>query len=273
MKKGVLLYTPDDAKKNRWFIDSLIKAGRDRDLSITLCVSPSDIPEDIDFAINRSRSSLITDILEERGIDVFNNSFVTEVTGDKWDTYCCLKSRVPMADTKPASKKCPMDFPCIVKPRHGHGGRDIFLAENEKEYSHALDIICSREYTDFTGKLFFEEAIVQRVLDPGKDLRVYVLGNKILAAVLRTNDKDFRSNYSLGGHAETVEPDNEILSIIDKLCTLFNFDFAGIDFIFDGGRPVLNEIEDAVGSRMLYSLIPDIEIPKLFIDHILKKIS
>ena len=273
MKKGALLYTPDDAKKNRWFIDSFIKAGRDRDCGIILCLSPSEIPEDIDFAVNRSRSSLMTDILEERGIDVFNNSFVTEVTGDKWDTYCCLKSRVPMTDTVPASKTCPLDFPCIVKPRHGHGGQDIFLINNEKEYSRALDIICSIEYTDFTGKVFFEEAIVQPVLDTGRDLRVYVLGNRILAAVLRTSDKDFRSNYSLGGHAEIVEPDKEILDMSEKLCILFDFDFAGIDFIFDGARPVLNEIEDAVGSRMLYSLMPDIDIPGMYIDHILSKIG
>ena len=30
-------------------------------------------------------------------------------------------------------------------------------------------------------------------------------------------------------------------------------DYYGIDFVFDGGRIVFNELEDAVGARILYA--------------------
>ena len=47
---------------------------------------------------------------------------------------------------------------------------------------------------------------------------------------------------------------------------MMKFDFAGIDLIFHEGRPVLNEIEDVVGSRMLYAHT-DLDIQELFLDH------
>jgi glutathione synthase/RimK-type ligase-like ATP-grasp enzyme len=41
--------------------------------------------------------------------------------------------------------------------------------------------------------------------------------------------------------------------IVKKLYRELGFDFVGIDFIFHNGKLVLNEIEDPVGCRMLYS--------------------
>ena len=35
--------------------------------------------------------------------------------------------------------------------------------------------------------------------EPGVDMRVYVLGGEVLAAVRRTSRSDFRSNFKLGG--------------------------------------------------------------------------
>ena len=42
---------------------------------------------------------------------------------------------------------------------------------------------------------------------------------------------------------------------------------AGVDLMFDRGRPVVNEVEDVVGSRMLYQT-SDIDIVSLFLDGI-----
>ena len=40
---------------------------------------------------------------------------------------------------------------------------------------------------------------------------------------------------------------------------------AGVDLMNDRGRPVVNEVEDVVGSRMLYQT-SDIDIVSLFLD-------
>mgnify|MGYP000090003010 CR=1 FL=1 len=47
--------------------------------------------------------------------------------------------------------------------------------------------------------------------------------------------------------------------------------YIGIDFLFDGGHLIFNEIEDTVGARMVYDKT-DIDIIKLYCDYIKKNI-
>ena len=82
-----------------------------------------------------------------------------------------------------------------------------------------------------------------------------MLSGEIYAAVLRTSETDFRSNYSLGGHAAVIEPDTEMRTLVEKVLTVMPLDFAGVDILRrPDGSYLLGEIEDAVGCRMLYQL-------------------
>ena len=56
--------------------------------------------------------------------------------------------------------------------------------------------------------------------------------------------------------------------IVDKL----SLDYAGIDFTFNNEKAVFNEIEDAVGARMLYQ-VSDIDIVEMYIKYILEQLS
>ena len=85
--------------------------------------------------------------------------------------------------------------------------------------------------------------------------------------MLRSSDSDFRSNYSLGGNAEISGLTPKESGIIKKLLSRLTIGHAGIDLIYHKGMPVFNEIEDVVGSRMLYRYT-DIDVVKLFMDHI-----
>ena len=58
---------------------------------------------------------------------------------------------------------------------------------------------------------------------------------------------------------------------VEKVIRLFDFDFVGIDFIFNNGKMVFNEIEDVVGSRMVYTYT-DIDIVEMYVDYILEKV-
>ena len=104
----------------------------------------------------------------------------------------------------------------------------------------------------------------------GRDKRVYVLGGKIVVAMLRKSDTDFRSNFCLGGQAEQVDVTPEEADYIARLCDTLSIDFAGIDFLYDGGHPLLGEMEDIVGARMVYSLT-DIDIIDDYVDYILSR--
>ena len=101
----------------------------------------------------------------------------------------------------------------------------------------------------------------------GKDLRIYITGGEITAAMMRQSYNDFRSNYCLGGTASVHELTDEERQIAEKICSELHPAHIGIDLIYDGGKPVFNEIEDAVGSRMLYRYT-DIDVVELYVAHV-----
>ena len=57
-----------------------------------------------------------------------------------------------------------------------------------------------------------------------------------------------------------------------KIASLLKFDYIGIDFVFNEGKIVFNEIEDSVGSRMVYEKT-DIDILRLYCDYIKKEMN
>lgn len=84
------------------------------------------------------------------------------------------------------------------------------------------------------------------------DIRIYVVGGKIIGAVKRHVQNGFKSNYSLGGQVSLFEPDEYMRKCVDNILTLSDFAYIGIDFLYSEGKtPVFNEIEDVVGARML----------------------
>ena len=75
----------------------------------------------------------------------------------------------------------------------------------------------------------------------------------------------------MGGRAEVYNLSDEEREKVEKVIRLFDFDFVGIDFIFNNGKIVFNEIEDVVGSRMVYTYT-DIDIVEMYVDYILEKV-
>ncbi len=113
--------------------------------------------------------------------------------------------------------------------------------------------------------------IQQASNEPGRDLRVYLVGNKITAAVLRTSDTDFRSNYCLGGTARLYTLSQKERELVQRAVSGLEIGMAGIDFIFHNGELVFNEIEDTAGARALYAL-SDYDIVNDYIQYIRKEL-
>lgn len=88
-----------------------------------------------------------------------------------------------------------------------------------------------------------------------------------MGAVIRKNNNDFRSNFSLGGEVKAYEPSQEMVDIAVKISKLLNATYIGVDFLVDDNNVYLNEIEDPVGARMLYKT-SNIDIINLFIKEI-----
>ncbi len=268
MLRGFLIYSISDYEKNKWFVGEFLTKAARFDFSIELIFiehvryigrkiryrreTIGDVVydlEDFSFAINRSRNLDISVYLEKHGIRVFNDSTVTKIANDKWKTYDFVKdSGVRTASTMLINRalardfQSALDYPLVLKSLDGHGGAEVFLANNSDDLIRLFD------------KIGAEEGIVQEFIpDALGDVRVYAMGGNVIAAVKRVAHSDFRANISLGGVASDYNLSKEDRLEVDKVLGLWDFDFVGIDFIIDDRGFVFNEIEDAVGTRSLYS--------------------
>lgn len=245
--KGLLIYDAPRFARNIWFAEQLVQACKKRGLDLNLCILTSEnvvLPFVPDFAVVRVTNPALTQKLEAAGAKVFNNYLTSRIANDKWQTYCFLKENgFPVMQTEQGLSS-DFPFPYVAKSVDGHGGSEVFLVKNDADK------------TQIAASYPSSRRLVSQKLcsDVGKDLRVYVLGGEVLAGAMRRSSCDFRSNYSLGGSAETVSVPPEIADYALSVAQMLHSDFIGVDFIFDGGKPVVNEIEDVVGTRMLYDL-------------------
>ena len=244
--RGALVYSPEGYALNQWFADRLIASAAAHGLSLALKVLPCDWSDERpDFAIVRAIAPELSADLEARGVRVFNNAVTSWVANDKFRTYELARELgLPVLPTEPLERpRTPsFGFPAVVKSRDGHGGEEVFLVSDLEELTRVFVA---------TGKTNF---IAQPLCDdPGKDMRLYAVGGEARAAVLRTSRTDFRSNFKLGGDVEAVAPVDEQRRVVRRLHERLGFDFVGVDFISHGGKWILNEVEDVVGTRMLYA--------------------
>lgn len=266
---GWLIYDQKGLERNRWFIETLCVTATEEGLNLHLIkaellsfgikngntflayngreVCPPD------FALVRTIAPLLSLQLEKMGVRLFNSAKVSTICNDKRITHLCFADiGVPMADTafleSFSTDFAQFDYPSVLKSSSGHGGSEVFLVSSKEDAAvHA-------------GAFHDHHCLLQKPVTLGKDVRVYLLDGEILATFERCSATDFRSNFSLGGTACLTTPTPDMLNIIKKVIRQLSPWFVGVDFTFDqNGTPLLNEIEDIVGMRMLYKFT-DIEI-------------
>lgn len=265
MIKGLILYAPEDVEKNKRFIDICTDKMKEAGIKLQLVVLKNknqeelpDVEGNVSFCINRSRNYLLAQKLEKMGVTVFNNSLVTEIGNDKWKTYqYAKKAGIPVLETwdRDESER----YPIVIKSKRGHGGSEVFLVNNRKEKEKIQDMLgdeCIFQYRADTG---------------GRDIRTYIIGREIIVSMCRSAKDGFKSNFSLGGEAAQYTLNNEEKKMVKKVANDLSSDYIGVDIMYDGDRLVLNEIEDAVGARMVYENT-DIDIVGMYVDYVIASI-
>lgn len=213
--------------------------------------------------INRTQNHLLSRHIEIMGVRVFNSSLVSEICNHKMKTHQFLASvKVPFLNTELLKDNLePTHFPLIVKPVDGKGGNGVYLVNDEIEYHAALNELKERE------------CVLQECSSVlGVDIRVYVIGKEIIVSIKREAATGFKSNYTKGGKASIYQLSHGETRIIKRVINGMPVDFVGIDFMFHEKGIVLNEIEDAVGSRAVYALT-DINIASVYVEYIIKCIT
>lgn len=283
--KAWLIYEEDTIEKNKWYINEYFKIGKELSIEFELLIAKTltigieqgtwfikqngeklNLPE---FAIVRTIYPMINQQFEYLKIPVFNNAKVARICNDKALTYQYIAQlKIPMADTifvrnhEIEQTRKMLNQPYVIKSVDGHGGTQVYFAKPEEEFH-------------IKTKLGHSDAVFQSYVKATKhqDLRVYVMGKKILASVLRTAKQGFKSNFSLGGSVNLYQLSKDERKIAERIIDLFDFGLVGIDFLIDeNGKLLFNEIEDVVGARMLYQCM-EIDLVKEYLQFILEKIK
>jgi len=139
--------------------------------------------------------------LEKIGICVVNNRTTISTAADKYRTYIKLKD---YGLTQPKTELIPDEetletvvnnldtkFPIILKTLRGSKGIGVLFIESERALTSIVQLMYK---TDSNADL-----LIQEYIKTDFDVRVIVLGGKVIATMRReVVDGDFRSNFSQG---------------------------------------------------------------------------
>lgn len=174
--------------------------------------------------------------LEKSGVLCINSANAIECVKDKLHTSQILSSQcIPIPNTmvvrfpvEPEVVKKEIGFPCVVKIVTGSYGAGVYLCEQTKDFTKLMEFV---DVLGSTKTMIVQEYMGER---PGEDLRVLVVGGKVLGAMKRSAPEgDFRANISNGGTGESYPLTDEIEYIARETAKVLNLDIAGIDLLFD----------------------------------------
>jgi ribosomal protein S6--L-glutamate ligase len=139
-------------------------------------------------------------------------------------------------------------FPTIVKVAFGTHGKGVFLARDEETLWPIVDYLGIRD----GNPMIIEEFIVEA---KSSDLRAFVIGNEVIAAMQRTAASgDTRANTSNGGTGSPVELTQQERDLAVHAAEIFGLEIAGVDLIRSKRGTLILEINSNPGFRELESV-------------------
>lgn len=227
-----------DVKPNSFFPISIV----DGKINLSL--------EGYDFCVFLDKDKYALKGIEKSGLPVYNAYEPITICDDKMLTFLYLANNgIPMPKTIPGllcfnkngkisastvdAIVDKLGLPVIVKECFGSLGKGVYLANTKQEL------------TDVCQKLIGKPHLFQEFISSsyGKDIRVIVIGDKVVGAIMRVSNGDFRSNISSGGHGEKFELDDKMKSLALKVSKTLNLKYCGMDFLIGkNGEPLVCEV-------------------------------
>lgn len=234
-----------------------------------------------DFILFLDKDTRLAFYLEKLGYSVFNSSRAIAICDDKALTHLILmNSGIPMPETiiapftfenigytnydfleKVADR---LGYPLIVKECFGSFGQQIYLINSNDELLTKMKDIGPKP------------VIFQRFIKSsfGRDIRLQVVGDKVIAAMYRYSDKgDFRANLTNGAKMKPYKPTDKQCELALQTCRLIGLDFAGVDILFgENDEPLVCEVNSNAHFKNIYDCT-GVNVAEAIIEHILHKMS
>lgn len=233
----------------------------------------------LDFAVYLDKDKYFSEVLTSLGIKLFNSHNAIRLCDDKGRTYIALANagiKVPKTILAPL---CYMEnqeisletaqeigkelsYPVIVKESYGSLGQGVYMAKTDGELLTLINALKLKPH-------LYQEYIGAK---KGEDIRVIMVGGKVIASMKRTNPNDFRSNVYQGGNTKKFDLPKTYINTCEKVSKLLGLDYCGIDLLEDGTtEPVVCE----VNSNAFFEGIEKatgVNVAKTYVEYIIKNI-
>ncbi len=256
-------------------IQALIKKNYEVMMDLT-----SSIENPPSFVVFLDKDILLARYLKNKGIRIFNDPEVIETCDNKANQYIQLaKHQIPMPKTIIAPKVYPaftirdsgyyekvlesLSLPMIIKEGRGSFGMKVYLIETEEDFYEKVEELRGIDYV-------FQQFIAT---SKGRDVRVNIVGGKIVAAMYRHSETDFRANITNGGTAEVVTLTAAQEKIAIQAAAAVGAEFAGVDLLFgENETPLVCEVNAAAHIRNILN-VTGINVADAMIQYILEEIQ
>ena len=132
------------------------------------------------------------------------------------------------------------DPPHVIKLNEGSQGTGVVLAEKRSASQSVIEAFRGL-YANFLVQEFIGEA-------NGSDLRCFVVGNKVVAAMQRdASPGDFRANLHRGGSAQAATLSSEERQISIRAAKALGLGIAGVDLLRSRRGPLILEVNASPG--------------------------
>ena len=232
-----------------------------------------------DFVIFWDKDTVLAQKIENNGIPTFNGSTAIALCDNKICTAVALcEHNVPHPKTIVAPKtfegigyndeeflekaRDVLGFPMVVKEAYGSFGQQVYLANNFDELT---QIVAKIGHKDFLMQEFVSTSIE-------RDVRINVVGDKVICGMLRQNEKDFRSNITNGGNACVAQLTDEQKQVALSAVHALGLDFAGVDVMFGANGPIVCEVNSNPHFRSTLDCT-GIDMSEHIIKHIVEKLQ
>lgn len=149
----------------------------------------------------------------------------------------------------------------VIKPMFGSEGRGMIRVTDPD-----LAWRCFRAIEQTGGVLYLQEFIT----NGGWDVRAFVIGNQVVAAIKRHAQKDWRANIAQGGRAEVAHLNDELKQLAVTASQAIGCDLAGVDMLQGlDGRWYILEVNGVPGWRTL-SEVCRVDIASLIIQYVMQ---
>jgi len=155
--------------------------------------------------------------------------------------------------------------PVILKTPFGSYGNGVVIAESKRAIMSATGFLLKQSKLNM---ILLQEYMKE---SRGKDVRVFVVGNKVVGAMVRSAVKgEFRSNIELGGRGEKTHLSKHEISVAIEAAKALKLEVAGVDIIRSSKGPLVLEVNANPGFKMLEE-VTGLDIAKSIIEYAVKK--